>query len=84
MPGYESGNFIGPTILADVKPHMECYKEEIFGPVLLLVSCDTLEDAIEFVNRNPYGNGTAIFTRSGHAARKFQHEIDAGQVRKGF
>lgn len=80
VPGYESGNFVGPTILADVRPDMECYREEIFGPVLLLLSVPTLEEAIDLVNRNPYGNGTAIFTRSGHAARKFQHEIDVGQV----
>jgi malonate-semialdehyde dehydrogenase (acetylating)/methylmalonate-semialdehyde dehydrogenase len=77
---YPKGNFIGPTILADVTPDMECYKEEIFGPVLICVSVDTLDDAIQLVNKNPYGNGTAIFTRSGAAARKYQHEIDVGQV----
>jgi len=80
VPGFEKGNFVGPTILADVKPHMECYKEEIFGPVLCCVSVDTLEEAIDLINKNPYGNGTAIFTRSGAAARKYQHEIDVGQV----
>ncbi|CAI7808574.1 unnamed protein product, partial [Closterium sp. NIES-53] len=80
VPGYESGNFVGPTILADVREGMECHREEIFGPVLLLMSADSLDDAIALVNRNPYGNGTAIFTSSGAAARKFQNEIDVGQV----
>ncbi|KAI9208024.1 Aldehyde/histidinol dehydrogenase [Polychytrium aggregatum] len=78
--GYENGNFVGPTILADVKPHMRCYTEEIFGPVALCLSVDTLEEAIELVNNNPYGNGTAIFTNSGSAARKFQEDINVGQV----
>lgn len=80
VPGYDDGNFIGPTILADVTPEMECYKEEIFGPVLLCMKADSLDEAIKAVNANLYGNGTAIFTRSGAAARKFQHEIDVGQV----
>ena len=59
---------------------MECYKEEIFGPVLLTMSADSLEDAIEIINNNPYGNGTAIFTQSGSVARKFQNQVDAGQI----
>jgi len=77
---YPKGNFVGPTILTDVKPHMECYTEEIFGPVLVCLTADTLDDAIKITNSNPYGNGCAIFTRSGAAARKYQHEIDVGQV----
>lgn len=80
VPGYEKGNFVGPTILSDVKPHMTCYTEEIFGPVLVAMTADTLDEAIDIINNNPYGNGTAIFTRSGAAARKFQSEIDVGQV----
>jgi len=80
VPGYEKGNFIGPTILSDVRPEMDVYKEEIFGPVLVCLTAETLDDAIELINKNPYGNGTAIFTRSGAAARKYQHEIDVGQV----
>jgi len=80
VPGYPNGNFVGPTILTDVKPHMQCYQEEIFGPVLLCMSVDTLEDAIQLTNSNPYGNGCAIFTQNGAAARKFQYEIDVGQV----
>eukprot|EP00456_Euglypha_rotunda_P022130 TRINITY_DN18782_c0_g1_i1.p1 TRINITY_DN18782_c0_g1~~TRINITY_DN18782_c0_g1_i1.p1 ORF type:complete len:124 (-),score=12.82 TRINITY_DN18782_c0_g1_i1:299-670(-) len=59
---------------------MECYKEEIFGPVLLCLSADTLDEAISITNSNPNGNGCAIFTRSGAAARKYQFEIDVGQV----
>ncbi|KAH9696976.1 methylmalonate-semialdehyde dehydrogenase (acylating) [Citrus sinensis] len=80
VPGYEHGNFIGPTILTDVTADMECYKEEIFGPVLLCMQADSLEEAIKIVNKNQYGNGAAIFTSSGAAARKFQTEIEAGQV----
>ncbi|XP_018026739.1 probable methylmalonate-semialdehyde dehydrogenase [acylating], mitochondrial [Hyalella azteca] len=80
VPGYEHGNFIGPTILSDVKPNMKCYTEEIFGPVLVAVSVDTLDDAIELINSNPYGNGTAIFTTNGATARKFTNEIDVGQI----
>ena len=79
VPGYEKENFVGPTILSDVKPHMTCYTEEIFGPVLVAMTADTL-DEVGIINSNPYGNGTAIFTRSGAAARKFQSEIDVGQV----
>jgi len=59
---------------------MEAYKNEIFGPVLCVLSVDTLEEAIDLVNKNPYGNGTAIFTNNGATARKFQQEIDVGQV----
>lgn len=80
VSGYEEGNFVGPTIIADVKADMECYKQEIFGPVLLCMEASSLQEAIEIVNRNKYGNGTAIFTRSGAAARTFQHEVDVGQV----
>lgn len=80
VDGYEEGNFLGPTILADVTPDMECYKQEIFGPVLVCMKADSLDAAIHIVNKNKYGNGTAIFTRSGAAARFFQHEVDVGQV----
>ena len=80
VPGYPDGNFVGPTVFSGVKPGMHIYKEEIFGPVLCLVGVDTLDDAIAFVNANPFGNGTGIFTQSGAAARKFQYEVDAGQV----
>lgn len=71
---------IGPTVIADVKPHMKCYQEEIFGPVLVCLSVDTLEEAIDLINANEYGNGVAIFTRSGSTAARFQKDIEAGQV----
>ncbi|MED6151696.1 Methylmalonate-semialdehyde dehydrogenase [acylating], mitochondrial [Stylosanthes scabra] len=80
VPGYESGNFVGPTLLSDVNANMECYQEEIFGPVLLVMEAESLDDAINIVNQNKYGNGASIFTTSGVAARKFQTEIEAGQV----
>lgn len=78
--GYESGNFVGPTIFSDVKPGMDIYDQEIFGPVLNVVGAETLDDAIAFINANPNGNGTSIFTSSGWSARKYQNEIDVGQV----
>jgi len=59
---------------------MECYQEEIFGPVLVSCEVDELEDAIQMINANRYGNGTAIFTTNGATARKFTHQIDVGQV----
>lgn len=80
VSGYDKGNFVGPTVITDVKPNMRVYNEEIFGPVLICLSADTLDDAIKLINQNPYGNGTAIFTNSGAFARKYQHEIDVGQV----
>lgn len=80
VPGYEKGNFVGPTILTDVKPNMTCYTEEIFGPVLVTMTVDTLDEAIDVINNNMYGNGTAIFTTNGATARKFTNDIDVGQV----
>lgn len=80
VPNFEKGNFVGPTIITDVTPDMECYKQEIFGPVLVCLFVDTLDDAIQLINRNPYGNGTAIFTTNGATARKFVQNIDVGQV----
>jgi malonate-semialdehyde dehydrogenase (acetylating)/methylmalonate-semialdehyde dehydrogenase len=80
VEGYEAGNWVGPTLFTDVTEEMEIYKEEIFGPVLSCVFVDTLDEAIELINRNPYGNGTSLFTASGAAARKFQQQIEVGQV----
>lgn len=80
VEGYESGNWIGPTMFNKVTTEMSIYKEEIFGPVLCCIESDSLDAAIELVNASPYGNGTSIFTASGAAARKYQHEIDVGQV----
>ncbi|MFC5430825.1 CoA-acylating methylmalonate-semialdehyde dehydrogenase [Paraburkholderia denitrificans] len=80
VKGYEDGNFIGPTIFSDVTTDMDIYKTEIFGPVLVVLQVATLDEAIALVNRNPFGNGVGLFTQSGAAARKFQSEIDIGQV----
>ena len=80
VPGYEKGHFVGPTIFSGVQPGMSIYDQEIFGPVLCLVAADSIDEAIAFINANPNGNGTAIFTQSGAAARKFQEDIDVGQV----
>ncbi|XP_038681678.1 methylmalonate-semialdehyde dehydrogenase [acylating], mitochondrial-like [Tripterygium wilfordii] len=80
VPGYELGNFVGPTILSDVTVDMDCYKGEMCGPVLLCMQVDNLEDAMAIVNRNKYCNGASIFTTSGAAARKFQTEIEVGHV----
>lgn len=80
VEGLPNGNFIGPTVIDHVKPGMQCYDEEIFAPVMVICRTNTLAEAIELINKNQYGNGVAIFTRSGGAARKFQHEIEAGQV----
>lgn len=78
--GFPDGNWIAPTIFTDVTPDMEIYKQEIFGPVLCIVNVETLEEAINLINNDFRGNGTAIFTDSGAAARKFQHEVLVGQV----
>jgi malonate-semialdehyde dehydrogenase (acetylating)/methylmalonate-semialdehyde dehydrogenase len=84
VEGYEKGNWIGATVIENVNTKMTCYTEEIFGPVLSCISVNSLDEAIELVNANQYGNGTAIFTKSGSAARKYQREIEAGQVRNTF
>lgn len=80
VDGLPDGNWVGPTLFSGVTTEMDIYNEEIFGPVLSCVETDTLGDAIELVNNSPYGNGVSIFTSSGGAARRFQHEIDVGQV----
>jgi malonate-semialdehyde dehydrogenase (acetylating)/methylmalonate-semialdehyde dehydrogenase len=80
VPGYEAGNFIGPTIFSGVTPEMRIYTTEIFGPVMVIVAVNSLSEAITLVNNNPFGNGTGIFTQSGAVARRFQSEIDVGQV----
>jgi malonate-semialdehyde dehydrogenase (acetylating)/methylmalonate-semialdehyde dehydrogenase len=80
VPGYENGFYLGTTLFDQVKPEMSIYKDEIFGPVLSVVRVDTLEDAIKLVNNCPYANGTAIFTASGGAARRFETEIEVGMV----
>jgi malonate-semialdehyde dehydrogenase (acetylating)/methylmalonate-semialdehyde dehydrogenase len=80
VPGFEEGNFVGPTIFSGVRPGMRIYDEEIFGPVLVILAAESLDEAIDLVNANPNGNGTAVFTQSGAAARRFQEDIDVGQV----
>jgi malonate-semialdehyde dehydrogenase (acetylating)/methylmalonate-semialdehyde dehydrogenase len=74
------GFFLGVSLLDDVTPEMDAYKDEIFGPVLGVTRVDTYDEAVALVNENPYGNGTAIFTRDGGAARQFQFEVEAGMV----
>ena len=74
------GFFLGATLLDHVRPGMRCYEDEIFGPVLGVVRTETYEQALQIINENPYGNGTAIFTRDGGAARQFQFDVDAGMV----
>ncbi len=80
VEGFPNGNWVGPTLFSDVTVDMDIYKTEIFGPVLCVMRADSLEEAIEIINANPYGNGTSLFTSSGAAARKFQHNIKVGQV----
>jgi malonate-semialdehyde dehydrogenase (acetylating)/methylmalonate-semialdehyde dehydrogenase len=74
------GFFLGPSLLDGVEPGTKAYDDEIFGPVLGVARVETYEDAVRLVNENPYGNGTAIFTRDGGAARRFQFEVQAGMV----
>ncbi|WP_430736907.1 CoA-acylating methylmalonate-semialdehyde dehydrogenase [Psychrobacter sp. VH5] len=80
VEGFEKGNFVGPTIFDNVTSGMQIYKEEIFGPVLCIMRADSLDEAIELLNANPHGNGTAIFTQSGAAAHKFQQDVQVGQI----
>ncbi|MFV8451217.1 CoA-acylating methylmalonate-semialdehyde dehydrogenase [Vibrio campbellii] len=80
VEGFPEGNWVGPTLFSGVTTEMSIYTREIFGPVLVCIEVDTLQEAIDLVNRNPYGNGTSIFTANGAAARKYQHEIQVGQV----
>ncbi|MCE0768531.1 CoA-acylating methylmalonate-semialdehyde dehydrogenase [Pseudonocardia kujensis] len=75
-----SGFFVGPTLFDNVATDMSIYTDEIFGPVLSVVRVDSYADAVELINANPYGNGTAIFTNDGGAARKFQNEVEVGMI----
>lgn len=79
VPEYPDGNFVGPTVV-ECTTDMSAYKNEIFGPVLTVVHADTLDDAIEIINRNKYGNGAAIFTNNGATGRKFEIEAEPGQI----
>jgi malonate-semialdehyde dehydrogenase (acetylating)/methylmalonate-semialdehyde dehydrogenase len=74
------GFFLGVSLIDEVTPEMDAYRDEIFGPVLSVVRAGTYDEAVELVNENPYGNGTAIFTRDGGVARQFQFDAQAGMV----
>ena len=80
VPGHEGGFFVGPTVIDRVTTEMDVYREEIFGPVLSVVRCDDVDQAIALINANAYGNGTAIFTSSGEAARRFQRGVHVGMI----
>ncbi|WP_426222705.1 CoA-acylating methylmalonate-semialdehyde dehydrogenase [Psychrobacter sp. DWR1-2-3] len=80
VEGFEKGNFVGPTIFDNVTADMQIYQQEIFGPVLCIMRAADLDEAIELLNANPHGNGTAIFTQSGAAAHKFQQDVQVGQI----
>ncbi len=80
LQGHENGFFVGPTLIDHVTPDMESYKEEIFGPVLQIVRAKDFEDALRLPTEHQYGNGVAIFTRNGHAAREFAHRVNVGMV----
>ncbi len=80
VDGYETGHFLGPTLFDRVTRDMSIYRDEIFGPVLVVIRAESAAEAIEIVNQNPYGNGTAVFTQSGAAARRFTNEIQIGMV----
>src|SRR5215472_15602526 len=78
--GAGDGFWLGPTVLDHVTPAMGCYRDEIFGPVLSVVRAHSYASAVEVINSSPYGNGTAIFTNDGGAARRFTHEVEVGMV----
>ncbi|MDB5441951.1 MAG: mmsA1, partial [Phenylobacterium sp.] len=80
LQGYENGFFIGPTLFDQVKPTMQTYREEIFGPVLQIVRAESFEEAIALPSEHQYGNGVAIFTRNGRAAREFAARVNVGMV----
>ena len=80
VAGFEGGFFVGPTLFDRVTPEMAIYRDEIFGPVLVIVRADSLAGAIALINNNPYANGAALFTRSGRAARTFQEDVNVGML----
>lgn len=80
VSGCEKGHFIGPTIFKDVKPGMKIHETEIFGPVVVILRADTLEEAIEIINNHRYGNGASIYTQNGYYARKFKLEVECGMI----
>ncbi len=80
VPGYESGYFVGGTLIDKVTSEMTSYQEEIFGPVLQVMRVDSMQQAMQLINDHEYGNGTCIFTRDGEAARYFADNIEVGMV----
>ena len=76
----QDGFWLGPTLIDHVTPEMSVYTDEIFGPVLSVVRVETYDEALDLINSNPYGNGTAIFTNDGGAARRFQNEVEVGMI----
>ncbi len=80
VPGHEDGFFVGPTVIDQVTTDMDCYTNEIFGPVLSVLRSDSVDSAIDLINSNPYGNGTAVFTNSGGAARAFVRGVKVGMI----
>jgi malonate-semialdehyde dehydrogenase (acetylating)/methylmalonate-semialdehyde dehydrogenase len=76
----DGGYFVGPTLVDNVSTEMQVYREEIFGPVLAVVRVESLDEAIDLINNNPYGNGAAIFTSSGASARRFERQATAGMI----
>jgi malonate-semialdehyde dehydrogenase (acetylating)/methylmalonate-semialdehyde dehydrogenase len=77
---HKSGFFLGPSLIDNARPGMACYEKEIFGPVLSVVRVATYAEALRLINENPFGNGTAIFTQNGGAARQFQFDVEVGMV----
>jgi malonate-semialdehyde dehydrogenase (acetylating)/methylmalonate-semialdehyde dehydrogenase len=80
VPGCEKGHFVGPTVFTDVKPGMEIHNTEIFGPVVVILKADTLDEAINIINEHQYGNGASIYTQNGYWARKFKLETECGMI----
>ena len=80
IPGCEKGHFVGPTVFTDVKPGMDIHNTEIFGPVVVILKADTIDEAINIINEHQYGNGASIYTQSGYWARKFKLDTECGMI----
>ena len=80
VPGCENGHFIGPTVVTDVRPGMDIHSTEIFGPVVVILKADSLDEAIRIINDHPYGNGASVYTQNGYYARKFKLETQCGMI----
>lgn len=80
VPGYEKGHFVGPTVFKDVTPDMTIAKDEIFGPVVSFMQMDSMDDAIEFIHKSPFGNAASIYTQNGKWARDFRYRVQCGNI----